>query len=398
MSSSAGEAYVDIVARLDALEQGLTKAKAASVKGGEEAGKGFGIKWGEKFTEQSKGIIGQLAGPMIAAQLAKAAAGVLRSDKSLPDAILDGLKTIPFVGAFADLGSAIYDATFGAADKAAEDLASKEDAARQKRLEAAAARAKEEQGQQKNAAGMTYERRSVEIANELNRVRAKGDAEAIARAEYESKITEQDLATQRAIAEGISDLELNALLKLNQEKRKGWTEERDAKLETIAEEAAKAEEARAKEIQATTDKAQKEQDALYERARAADELVERARIERDYTLAAAQGGEEAERKAADARDRALRALEKEAALRATQSDAERESVEERFALEQEAADMKARSMKATEQATRSASSASTALGSFTFDPYPAAEQKRVQQEIAENTKRMAENMATGGFA
>jgi len=398
LSSSAGEAYVDIVARLDALEQGLTKAKAASVKSGEEAGKGFGIKWGEKFTEQSKGIIGQLAGPMIAAQLAKAAAGVLRSDKSLPDAILDGLKTIPFVGAFADLGSAIYDATFGAADKAAEDLASKEDAERQKRLDAAAARAKEEQGQQKNAAGMTYERRSVEIANELNRVRAKGDAEAIARAEYESKITEQDLATQRAIAEGISDLELNALLKLNQEKRKGWTEERDAKLETIAEEAAKAEEARAKEIQATTDKAQKEQDALYERARAADELVERARIERDYTLAAAQGGEEAERKAADARDRALRALEKEAALRATQSDAERESVEERFALEQEAADMKARSMKATEQATRSASSASTALGSFTFDPYPAAEQKRVQQEIAENTKRMAENMATGGFA
>lgn len=398
MSSSAGEAYVDIVARLDALEQGLTKAKAVSVKSGEEAGKGFGIKWGEKFTEQTKGIIGQLAGPMIAAQLAKAAAGVLRSDKSLPDAILDGLKTIPFVGAFADLGSAIYDATFGAADKAAEDLAAKEDAARQKRLEAAAARAKEEQGQQKNAAGMTYERRSVEIANELNRVRAKGDAEAIARAEYESKITEQDLATQRAIAEGISDLELNALLKLNQEKRKGWAEERDAKLETIAEEAAKAEEARAKEIQATTDKAQKEQDALYERARAADELVERARIERDYTLAAAQGGEEAERKAADARDRALRALEKEAALRAAQSDAERESVEERFALEQEAADMKARSMKATEQATRSASSASTALGSFTFDPYPAAEQKRVQQEIAENTKRMAENMATGGFA
>ena len=398
MSSSAGEAYVDIVARLDALESGLTKAKAISVKSGEEAGKGFGIKWGEKFTEQSKGIIGQLAGPMIAAQLAKAAAGVLRSDKSLPDAILDGLKTIPFVGAFADLGSAIYDATFGAADKAAEDLATKEDAARQKRLEAAASRAKEEQTAQKGAAGMIYERRSVEIANELNRVRAKGDAEATARAEYEAKIVEQDLATQRAAAEGMSEIEFNALLKLNQEKRKGWEEERDAKLATIAEEAAKAEEARAKEIAASVDKAQKEQDALYERARAADELVERARIERDYTLAAAQGGEEAERKAADARDRALRALEKEAALRASQTDAEREAVEERFALEQEASDLKARSMKATEQATRSAGSASTALGSFTFDPYPAAEQKRVQQEIADNTKKMAENAASGGFA
>jgi hypothetical protein len=398
LSASAGEAYVDIVARLDALEQGLSKAKAVSVKSGEEAGKGFGIKWGEKFTEQSKGIIGQLAGPMIAAQLAKAAAGVLRSDKSLPDAILDGLKTIPFVGAFADLGSAIYEATFGAADKAAEELAKKEDAARAKRLEAAAAAAKEEQGQQKNAAGMTYERRSVEIANELNRVRAKGDAEAIARAEYEAKITEQDLATQRAIAEGISDLELNALLKLNQEKRKGFAEERDAKLATIAEEAAKAEEARAKEIQATTDKAQKEQDALYERARAADELAERARIERDYTVAAAKGGEEGARKAADERDRALRAMEKEAALQAAQSDAEREAIEERFALEQETADLKARSVKATEQASRSASSASTALGSFTFDPYPAAEQKRIQQEIADNTKRMAENASSGGFA
>lgn len=389
---------MDIVARLDALESGLTKAKAISVKSGEEAGKGFGIKWGEKFTEQSKGIVGQLAGPMIAAQLAKAAAGVLRSDKSLPDAILDGLKTIPFVGAFADLGSAIYDATFGAADKAAEDLATKEDAARQKRLEAAASRAKEEQTAQKGAAGMIYERRSVEIANELNRVRAKGDAEATARAEYEAKIVEQDLATQRAAAEGMSEIEFNALLKLNQEKRKGWEEERDAKLATIAEEAAKAEEARAKEIAASVDKAQKEQDALYERARAADELVERARIERDYTLAAAQGGEEAERKAADARDRALRALEKEAALRASQTDAEREAVEERFALEQEASDLKARSMKATEQATRSAGSASTALGSFTFDPYPAAEQKRVQQEIADNTKKMAENAASGGFA
>ena len=115
-------------------------------------------------------------------------------------------------------------------------------------------------------------------------------------------------------------------------------------------------------------------------------------------MAAAKGGEEGARKAADERDRALRAMEKEAALQAAQSDAEREAIEERFALEQETADLKARSVKATEQASRSASSASTALGSFTFDPYPAAEQKRIQQEIADNTKRMAENASSGGFA
>lgn len=401
MSQSAGTAYVDIVARLDALESGLSRAKSVSAKSGEEAGKTFGSEWGKKFGEQAKGIVGQLAGPMIAAQLAKAAAGVLRSDKSLPDAILDGIKTIPFVGAFADLGSAIYDATFGAADKAAADLAAQQSRAVDARLSAAADREKEFKSAQAAAASLTYEKARLEIEHQLAMVRETGDKEAIERAEYQAKIDAQDLDLQERMAKGINDVELNALLRLNQAKRRAWEEEGNARLENVwkeADEKAQAEQERAdKESAALAEKEKKEAESIAARATAADDALKIARLERDEAAAAAGADEKAVRAAADAKERGLRAIEKERALREAQSEAERSAIEERFRLEDETAAIRARAGAAESAAARSMSSAATALGSFTFDPYPAAEQKRVQLEIAANTKKMADGMASGGF-
>lgn len=401
MSQSAGTAYVDIVARLDALESGLSRAKAASVKSGEEAGKGFGAEWGKKFSEQAKGIVGQLAGPMIAAQLAKATASVLRSDKAMPDAILDAIKTIPFVGAFADLGSAIYESTFGAADKAAEDLIAQQTKAQDARVSYAADRQKESKAAENAAAALIYERRRLEIETELNLVREAGDKEAIVRAEYAANIAKQDLELTERLAKGINDVELNALLKLNQAKRVAWEEEGNARLMNIWKESAEKEKAdqekRDKEAAAESEKQKKDAEAIATRTKSAEDAVKIARLERDEAAKAAGADAKTAKEAAEAKERGLRAVEKERALREAQSEAERKAIEERFALEEETAAIRARAEVAGEAAARSMSSASTALGTFTFDPYPAAEQKKIQMEIASNTKKMAEGMASGGF-
>ena len=255
MSTAAGEVYIDITARLADMEKKLKEAEDAAAKSGEKSGKKFkdefgekvkapspaiagagakaGYDFGDKFGEQAKGVMGALAGPMIAATLAKAVAGVLRSDKSMPDAVLDAVKTIPFVGAFADLGSAIYDATFGAADKAADDLVAIQMATRGSNAEVAGIVQKEETAAQDSAAAMVFDTARLKLANELISVRASGDKRALANAEYAQMYAQQELELGIKIAQDISQVELNALLKLNAEKQRAAAAERDQKLKDI---------------------------------------------------------------------------------------------------------------------------------------------------------------------
>lgn len=441
MSQSAGTAYVDIVARLDSLDSGLASAKQAALKSGSEAGTAFGSefadgankavdtqvedvrevtisatvdpaniqqsgasagqRFSEEFSNKASAILKSFAGPAFAATLAKATASVLRSDKSMPDAILDAIKSIPFVGAFADLGSAIYEATYGAADKAAEDLIAQQAKANEARTSFAADRQKEFNAAQNAAAALIYEQRRLEIETELNLVRETGDKEAIVRAEYAANIAKQELELTERQAKGINDVELNALLKLNQAKRVAWEEEGNARLMNVWKEAAEKEKAdqerRDAEAAEQAEKERKDAEAIATRAKSAQEQLEIARLERDEAAKAAGADAKTVKEAAEAKERGLRAIEREKALRDAQSDAERKAIEERFALEEETAAIRARANVAGEAAARSMSSASTALGTFTFDPYPAAEQKKIQMEIASNTKKMAEGMASGGF-
>jgi hypothetical protein len=376
MSVNAGEVYIDVGANLGKLDAGLAQAKEKSVA----AGKSAGFDFGAKFGEQAKGIVGQLAGPMIAATLAKGIASVLRSDQDMPTAILDAVKTIPFVGAFADLGSAIYEATFGAADKAAEDLIAKQTAARDSLLRAAGERRKEEAAGEAAAGGMTLEAERLRQQQELNALRAKGDAKAIADAEYKLKLDQLDLELQlKLAAEDVSDVELNALLRLNAEKRKLYAQERDQRIRDAEEVAAKEREAKEKQADA-------ERQRVESSRQSAEDALKRARIERE------EAGKQDD---AQLRKR-LRAVELEKELRGAASDAEREAIRERFRLEDETADIKAKAAKAAGQSFQ-AGSAQTALGTFTFDPYPPATQRSLDERMAKATEEVAKLMRSQGF-
>lgn len=396
MSVNAGEIYVDIAARLDRLDAGLATAKSAAVKGGGEAGGGFGMEFGKRFGEQAKGVVGQLAGPMIAATLAKAAAGVLRSDKSLPDAILDGIKTIPFVGAFADLGSAIYDATFGAADKAAEDLISKSSKARDAILRARGEEEKALQAGGKAALALDTERLSVELANEVLRIKEEQGEIAAANAEFERKTAEQDRATELKMLEDVTDAEFNAYVQLNAQRRKGWELERDAAIRSIEERMAKEEEARQKEEAAKAKAAAEEAKAREAREAAAAADLESARARRDEAKALADGDAERAQELSRQREAIERNAAREKELRDAKSEEEKRAIEERYALEEETAALQNRMSDAASRAANATGSANTALGQFTFDAYPKEAQRATDERIARGVERTAERIAEFG--
>lgn len=386
MAEKGGEVYIDITAKLDGLDKGLAAAKTTAVQQGGKLGYDFG----GKFSEQARGVVGTIAGPMMAAGLAKAAAGVLRSDKALPDAILEGLKTIPFVGAFVDLGSAIYDATFGAADKAAEDLIAKQNAARESNRQVALRRQQEQNAADAATSALMIEAEKLKMANELNSVRQTGDAEAIARKERQLVKDNLDYELQLRMAAGISDAELNALVDVNREKLKDAEADLQIKLANIEKE-------KQAKAQALAEQRKKEQEQIDKQRETAETSVRMLRLRIREEQAAARGNTEEARKVADERERAERAVQKEKALRDALSNDEKAAIEERFALEQELADVQAQRADAQSRDTARVTTASTALGSFTFDAYPAADQRKVQERTANATERMATAIVAVGF-
>ena len=201
-------------------------------KGGEKSGFSFG----DSFQKKTLGMIRNFAGPMIASTLANTVADIIRSDKSMPEAILDGIKTIPFIGAFANLGQAIYEATFGASDKAAQDLIDQQSAARADRLAAVAEQNKEERAAADRTGGLMLERRRLEIEREFQAVKAQGDEQATARAEFQRLMDQQNLDLELRLAQGIGDAELNALLKVNEQKQLLLEDELLARLAAVQKE------------------------------------------------------------------------------------------------------------------------------------------------------------------
>jgi hypothetical protein len=417
MSSAAGEVYIDITARLADMEKKLKEAEDAAAKSGEKSGKKFkeefgekvkapspaiagagakaGYDFGDKFGEQAKGVMGALAGPMIAATLAKAVAGVMRSDKSMPDAILDAVKTIPFVGAFADLGSAIYDATFGAADKAAEDLVAEQMKAAGEMAARAGAAQQLENKAQDSAAAMVFDAKRLSIANELIDVRASGDKRALANAEYLQVLAQQAFEMNLLIANDVSEIELNAFNKLNAEKQRAAAAERDQKLKDIDDAEKRAAAAAQKEMDAQTKLndakaktiADREQAAARDVARASGGLLEAQSADNPTRLRALQS----------AREKDERMYARQAALRDSLTEKETDAINLRFDLEERTAALKEKSANAAARAANATGSASTALGSFTFDAYPATEQRTVQNGILTATQKTAEYMQSMGI-
>jgi len=393
MAEKGGEVYIDVTAKLDGLDKGLAAARqTVQTQGGK-----LGYDFGGKFSEQARGVVGTIAGPMMAAGLAKAAASVLRSDKSMPDAILDGLKTIPFVGAFVDLGSAIYDATFGAADKAAEDLIAKQSAAREGLRRVAGEREKESRAADSATTALMRERERLEVTNEINAMRNRGDAEAAARAEAQRVKDEQDTELAFRMAEGISDLELNALLNLNREKQRAAQIELEGKLKAISEAAAKEKQAADDKAKREAEAAEKERKAREERTKQAETDVRLLRLRIREERAAADGQTDAAREIARERERVERTVAKEKALRDALTADERKAIEERYALEEELAAVQAQRADAESAGANRTGTANTALGSFTFDAYPKEAQRSVQERTATATEKVATTIQTIGF-
>lgn len=391
----AGEVYIDIAARVDKMDAALKSVETKATSTAKSAGGKFGIDFGGEFGNKAGEIAKQFAGPMMAAQLAKAAAGVLRSEKALPDAILDGLKTIPFVGAFVDLGSAIYDATFGAADKAADDLVKKQENARESMRQGASRRQEFEREAQTQQASLMIENRKLELAREVLAVKAGGDEKATAVAEAERKAAELTLQhnLDRAKTE---DEKVRELMDERHARQLEMLEtELSLQLDKIAEAEKKQEQADAKSAQDAADRIKREKEAIASREQAARDAATAAAIELDFKRASVDADAEGIATAERERDKRLRALEKEKALRGAQTEEERRAIEERFDLEEQSAAIVARQAEEMKQAL-SPSSVATALGSFTFDPYPASKQKEVQERTMRATERTAEKLQAAG--
>lgn len=397
MSMQAGEIYIDVAAKIGKLEQGLEQAKTVSMKAGEEAGQRYSVSFKDKFESYAQQQIGKLAGPAIAERLASAAAGVLRSDKAMPDAILDALKSMPFIGAFVDLGSAIYDATFGAADKAAEDLIDKASKARDGMLRAAGQRQAEENASNARRADLMIENRKLDIEQQVADIRASGDERSTVVAEARAKAEQLYMQHQLAMANDISDSERQLMEERHARQLQLIETEAQAKLDKLDEQAAKEAEAEAKRLEADQQRAAKEAEAIASKAEAAQDEVRRKEIELRYAREAAGATEETEAKAAAARDASLRGLEKEKALRAAQSDEERKAIEQRYALEEQIAGLASTKAEAADKANMDAASAQTALGAFSFDPYPKLMQRQLDERTTKAVEKIAANQGTGGF-
>lgn len=341
------------------IKSSMPTAVENAVKGGtssamKKAGDQGGVDFSENFQKRALGMVKGFAGPMIASQLANTVAGILRSDKSMPEAILDGIKSIPFVGAFANLGEAIYEVTFGAADKAAQDFIDKQAAARADILAARGEQQRAERASSDAAGRMMIETRLVEIAREFEAVKRTGDEQAIARAEFEKLLAEQNLDLELKMGQDISDIELNALLKLNEQKQLQLEENLLGRLEVIRKEK-EAEDKRAAERKKDDDRRAKEKADDDEKRR----LEKQRREERDTFERARKEME----------------FEEDKAKRIEELQSERE-----------------RSQAA------GIGSAQTALGSFKFDAYPATEKKKNDERLIGIMTAIRDQQYQIGFA
>lgn len=123
----AGEIEINILANYERMEQDLRQVERRSIEAGRRAGSGFKDEFASKSQAQAEAIFGKFTGLKAAESLANGVANFLRSDKSIPEALADSIKGIPWAGTFYNLGEAIfetiYENTVGAADAAARSQA-----------------------------------------------------------------------------------------------------------------------------------------------------------------------------------------------------------------------------------------------------------------------------------
>jgi len=347
--------------------------------------------WGQGGAAKLGNVFAKQLGPMAVAGLADGIADFLRSDKSMGEALNDSLRSIPFVGSFVNLGNAIYEATFGAADKAAEDLIAKEQAARAGILVARAAAAKDEADSLKRLDALRIDEQRLKLASDLRDLQmgASDQDKVRFRAQADAIQLERDL--RFALAGDISDaertqLEQNHKLRLDAIEDAARAEIEAIDLKQAMDAEAAAEKQRQIEEQEEIERRQIEMRAVSAREEVllAEIRLKAARESKDADAARLKDIAEAERVA-------TAEIMKQRELKQAQSDEEAEAIERRYEIEAELARLQADTAKATKQAAMSTEGIATALGTFKFDPYPPRDQRQVQ----ERTMRAVEKTATG---
>jgi hypothetical protein len=343
---NAGAINISVSATMDQFNRKMAEVKTTAASTAKDAGGKFGVNFGQEFEKQGSAILKRVAGPMMAAQLADGFANFLRSDKSMVEAAQDALKSIPFVGSFVNLGNAIYDATFGAADKAAEDFVRKQEAARDSMRQGAAMRESQLREEQALQATLLLENRRLEIQRETMKVRMTGSEGGIAYAEYEARMSELQLKRGQELAK-TEDEQTRRMIEERYELELGLARmTRDKRLADIAE-------VRRKEALAAEIAAEKEADAI-----------------------AIANSREAEKRTAQR---------------------EREE-KERLATIKRIADEEARLVQERDQAQRAGlGSQQTALGAFRFDAYPETEKRQNDNRMVRALEAIRAQGAAGGF-
>jgi hypothetical protein len=343
----AGEIEINILANYQQIEKDLKHVEQRAQDAGNRAGRSFREEFATKSQMQAESILGKFQGIKVAEGLARAMASFLRSDKSFAEALLDSLKSVPFAGAFVDMGHAIfdtiYDNTIGAAEKAAREQARLAEAAYAEHIAAVEKSMAEDIDNEKRVAQLRQdfaeEFRRGEIEFVEKRIETEADLEEVFQRKRNDIIAKNERERTKALNETKSEEEASLTYDIY-EKRK-----------QIALEALEV------EMKGRRDAMSREQQ---QQMKEAEQLAEKK----------AKEEEDIANKLAEERIKSLREYEKQA---------------EEIESQREAA------------LTAGITSANTALGTFTFDAYSDADKKRNDQDSLRQLREINQSITNLGI-
>lgn len=347
----AGDIEINILANYQQIEKDLKHVEQRSQDAGNRAGKSFKDEFVSKSQMQAESILGKFQGIKAAEGLARAAASFLRSDKSMPEALLESLKSVPFAGAFVDLGHAIFDAVYD------NTIGATEAAARQQARLAEAAYAEEEQIREKSAQEQAdTAKRLVDLRGQLAEQQAKREIGLLRdREKHNNDISKtQDREIEEARRKNEEE-RIKALAGVqSQEERKVIKELYEAKLRA-------AEDAIVEE-------------AFNRRREIGKQLFEEKQQAEKNAKAIAEAKAKEEQEIADK-------LAEEAVKRLGEFRDKQEEIEQKRA----------------DALTAGVTSANTALGTFTFDAYSDADKKRNDQDSLRQLREINQAISNLGL-
>ncbi len=169
------------------LKQIPVRAQAAGDAGGKQFSAGFQASF-----SGTAGKIGKAFGLGMATQTLSAASGVIRGDKTIPDAIQALLESVPVIGSVSEFGKTIGNKIFGvdAASDAIKEI-ERVDAARGAALKRSTDAANRRAENEKQIVSLTAKRTEMSL-------RDAGQEEAAAKARYDAIAAQEVLAMEHA--------------------------------------------------------------------------------------------------------------------------------------------------------------------------------------------------------